>query len=180
MFCAIHDVRLALAPVLTPDNNPGDTPAKMEDFQIVDAIREAEGTVMTYIGSRYVVNEETVNEQVEYDNELTTKTFDVAPQPVRSWTRNIAAWLLSLTHRRSKDISEDDPIRLRYNATMDMLKEVQKRTIDLGLPGVPVGVDDNAVAIFNQYEGTLFGLEDTGLSYEGGRDRQRLIAYRDW
>lgn len=174
-FCTVRDVRLALAPAGLSEGQQD--PTQLDDWQIEDAIAEAEGQVMTYIGARYTVTP--VSTEVENPDSVDeTWTVQVAPSPVRGWTRNVAAWLVSLTYRRSKDIGEDDPIRLRYNMTLDLLKDVRDGKSDLALPGVNDTSNGSGVEVVNLYDGQLFGMEDVGLGYDTGHT-QRLIASRD-
>lgn len=172
-YCTPRDVRLALTPRADGDNK--ETAASLPDWQIVDAIEEAEGIVNTYLLTRYeIIPAEVIEPNPEDPNE--TWTSVVAPSPIRGWTRSIAAYLATLTFRRNKDLAEDDPVRLRYLAVMDLLKMVNARNMDLALPPNP-NVAAQGIAVVNFYEGRLFGLEDTGLGYDN-RHMQRFEPLR--
>ena len=173
-YCTVRDVRNALTPDAAVANSG--TAAELEDWQIEDAINEAEGIVQSYLASRYVIVSEEVEEPNPEDPSETWVSF-VAPDPVRAWTRNIAAYLAALTYRRNRDLGEDDPIRLRYALTMANLLAVREGEMDIDLPGTETG--GSAVHVENLYTGDLFGLEDVGLGYEGSSSSQRLWPYRD-
>lgn len=171
-YCSVRDVRLALTP--SASDTDKSTGASLPDWQIEDAIDEAEGHVKAYLSARYVITTSSVT-TVDPVNPLITYVWIVAPQPVRGWTRNIAAYLCALTFRQSKDLGEDDPIRLRYNMTMVALMGVRDRATDLDLPPATTP-DDQGVSVHNLYEGRLFDLKDTGLAY--GDDRVQYLEPR--
>lgn len=162
-YCTPSDVRNAL----TPDGSAEDasTAANMTDEKINGQIVEATGTVRTRVASRYVIPTTTL-EVANPDDPDETWVYQIAAEPVRSWTRNIAAYLSALSFRRNKDLSEFDPIYLRYIATMSTLDKVLKGDIDLDLPVVGGGSSDGVVVV-NQYEGDLFSMDDFGLGYSG-------------
>lgn len=174
IYCTVRDVRLALTPNGSVDDE-NQTGASLPDYQIEDAISEAEGIVKMYLASRYTIPTGEV-EEINPEDPGETWVNVVAPPPVRGWTRNIAAFLAALTFRKNKDLPEDDPIRLRYKLAMSMLMEVRDRRLDLDLPAT-ITDDDQGVTVVNLYEGTLFGLEDVGLEYDG-RTAQRLWPRR--
>lgn len=173
-YCTVRDVRNAL----TPDGSVSDTAtaASLDDWQIEDQINEAEGIVASYISQRYTITSEEVEEPNPEDPEEVWVSF-VAPDPIRAWTRNIAAYLSALVYRKNKDLTEDDPIRLRYTLTMENLKAVRDGLMDIDLPGTETG--GSVVHVENLYEGDLFGMEDVGLGYVGSSSSQRLWPYRD-
>lgn len=155
-FCSVWDVRLALAP--DADSAGNETAASLKDWQIEDAIDEAEGRINAYVASRYSIV--TFEIEVENPNNIgETWVFMVAPSPVRGWTRDVAAYLATLTFRKGKDLEERDPIQLRYDATMRDLVAVRDGKIDLQLPN-PEGTTAGEVAVYNQYEGQLFPTQD--------------------
>lgn len=176
-YCTPRDVRLALTP--RADGSDASTAASLPEWQIVDAIAEAQGVVNAYLLKRYQITPVEVPDGDPENPEVPAGVAFVAPDPVRGWTRNIAAYLATLSFRRNKDIEVDDPVRLRYTHTMDMLKQVRDRNMDLVLPENP-GTDANqGVHVENLYEGRLFGLSDTGL----GRDNQhvqRIASLSPW
>lgn len=173
-YCTIRDVRLALTPSALETDN--ETAAKLPDWQIEDAIAEAEGTINAFLLSRYTIPTMEV-EEPNPENPLEVWVWIVAASPIRGWTRDIAAWLCALTFRRNKDLPEDDPIRLRYLMVLGFLTAVRDRNMDLPLPGADTG-DDQGVTVVNLYDGNLFGLEDFNLGYDGHRQAQRFWPYR--
>lgn len=161
-YCVVRDVRLALTPSADAENK--ETAANLPDWQIEDAILEAEGVVNTHVLARYTIPVVEVTENVDGTDE----TFVVAPSPIRGWARDIAAFLATLTFRKNKDLGKDDPIRLRFMWVMQMLTDI--RDGKMNLPGgvFPPATDANAtegVFVENLYTGTLFGPEDFGLGY---------------
>lgn len=175
-YCSVRDVRLALTP-RADSTNTVETAAGLPDWQIEDAIAEAEGVVDSFIATRYTITTVEV-EETDPENPLTTWVWVVAPSPLRGWTRDIAAFLAALTFRKNKDLGEDDPIRLRYNHVMMMLKDVRDRKMDLTLPAADGG-DDQGVHVENLYDGKMFEFEDVGLGYEG-RSAQYYAPLRRW
>jgi hypothetical protein len=163
-YCTIRDVRAALTPEASPADK--ETASGFADWQIEDGIEEAEGIVNAHVLARYNIPTGEV-EVVNPEDPMETWVWIVAPSPVRGWTRDIAAWLVTLTHRKSKDISEDDPVRLRYQMVLEMLVAI--RDYKGSLPGSvfpPTDEDSqNSVHVENMYEGKLFSPEDFGLGY---------------
>lgn len=163
-YCTVRDVRLALAP-LSEWANPA-TAASLTDGQIEDAINEAEGLINLYVSARYQVPVIEVEQSNDAEPPVMV-AVDVAPDPVRGFTRNIAAYLSALTFRKNKDLPEDDPIRLRYRLTLDALTMIRDSKADLPDDfDLPTGGDSGA-AVFNLYEGTMFSMSDMGLTHVG-------------
>lgn len=166
-YATIRDVRLALTP--SADSNDLTTAASLPDWQIEDALLEAEGVVNAYVLARYSIPTGEV-EETNPSDPLETWVWVVAPSPVRGWTRDIAAYLATLTFRKHKDLTKDDPVRLRYLMVLQMLEDV--RDLRASLPPIfPPAEDPDGgvpgVYVANLYEGTLFGPEDFGLGYAG-------------
>lgn len=174
-YCTVRDVRAALTPGADASPEQKDTAAGLADWQIEDAILEAEGTLLAYIATRYVITTDEVEEE-DPDNPGDFWVSTVAPSPIRGWTRNIAAFLAALTFRKNKDLGEDDPIRLRYRHTMTMLEAVRDRKMDLPLGGA--SADDQGVHVENLYEGHLFDMVDVGLAQEGYSPQVYIPAKR--
>ena len=163
-FCTPADVRAALTPGGVTDGDQ--TAASLPDWQLLDAIDEAESVISGYFLGYQIIVE--VHEEVDPDDPNNTVGFTAAPDPVRRWTRDVAAYLAALTFRKNKDLPEDDPIRLRYEMVMGLLKDVRSGVI---IPPLPIVEDGKSkVEIFNLYEGTLFGPEDFHL----GPDQQHV------
>ncbi len=163
-YCTLRDVRAALTPGASSTDI--ETAAGFDDWQIEDGIEEAEGIVNAHVLSRYTIPTGEV-EVEDPENPGNTLVWVVAPSPVRGWTRDIAAWLVTLTHRKSKDIGEDDPVRLRYLMVMGMLEDIRDRKSSLPGSVFPPAEEDSVSAVFveNLYEGKLFDPEDFGLGY---------------
>ena len=179
-YCTVQDVKLALAPVSEWADDDDSTAVSLPQDQIEDAINEAEAIVKSHLLVRYVITPaQTVQIVLPVGDPPVEEDVMAAPQPVRYWTRDIAAFLATLTHRKGKDLGEDDPIRLRYNMVMGFLMAVRDHKMNLDLP--VVGSDagaDGGVTVVNLYEGKLFDLEDVGLGF-GNQDRQRFEPYRN-
>ena len=165
-YCSVRDVRLALTP--SADAASAETASSLPDWQIEDAILEAEGVINTYVLARYTIPTGEVTESNQGTPPILSQVV-VAPQPVRGWTRDVAAFLATLTFRKHKDLPEDDPVRLRYAMVLKMLEDI--RDFKSTLPGgafPPSDVDDDqGVHVENLYTGKLFGPEDFGLGYAG-------------
>lgn len=180
MYCTVQDVRTALAPgVVIPNATPD--ASSLPDWQIKDAIEAAEGVVNAHVLSRYqiILADTTVPAPVPGDDDATAQA-EVAPSPIRAWTRDIAAWYITLTFNKAKDIEADDPIRLRMGLVMDLLRDVRDRKSIIALP--PVDDAENTASgaeIYNLYEGTLFGPEDFSLTTAQGRT-QHFIRSARW
>lgn len=159
-YCTPNDVRAALTPGGVTDQDQ--TAASLPDWQLLDAIDEAEDMVNAYLVAYSIVVE--THEVDDPDNPGNTAVFVAAPNPVRRWTRDIAAYLATLTFRKNKDLPEDDPIRLRYSIVVGLLAQVRSGILLLPLPIVEGG--GHQVEIFNLYDGTLFGPEDFGLGLD--------------
>lgn len=157
MFSTVIDVTNALAP---SDDTVGSA-ATIPTDQITDAILEADARIAAYLPSTYTVP--TVVIQQPPPNNVT-----VAHPLFRFLSRDIAAYLASLTYYKNKDLLVDDAIRLRFAWATDLLNQIKNG--ELFLPG-DTG-DDSTLSVWNQYEGRLFSLEDfdlatvpAGLSY---------------
>lgn len=148
MYSSPADVRNALTPVA--DVAVPDTATTFEDAQIEDAIKEADGNIDTYLGGKFSVSQ---------DPDLPA----VAIYPARAWSRDIAAYLVTLTYRKSKDLQPDDPIRLRFLWVMDILEKIANGDL---LPNLPPPVDPGpglgpqGAFVYNLYHGKLFTMAD--------------------
>ena len=173
-YCTVKDVRTALTSGAVAENA-----ASLEDWQIEDAIDQAEGTVNAFLSLRYVIPVPVTEiEEDDPDNPGNVLVNEVAAAPIRYWTRDIAAWYCVLTHRMSKDISEDDPIRLHRNEAVELLTAVRDRKSNLAIPLVPVDEGGSQVEIFNLYEGNLFGPEDQNLTIDSSQTQHYIRSAR--
>jgi phage gp36-like protein len=151
-YCTPEMVRQALVPSsdgAVPEA-PTHTAADLTNTQLLDAIAEADVLIDGYLSGRYTTPVAAVG----------TPTA-TTPHPVDYWSRNIAAYLATLTFRGSQDFSDQDPIYRRYVATMDALKAVAAGKMVLQ---IPANAGDTSVVgvgpAFNPYSGTLFPIED--------------------
>lgn len=189
MYSTPLDVRLALTP--GADSADLSTAAGLTDQQIIDAILEADGIINAYLLRLYTIP---VADFVEANPLATdppadpplpeTITSNVAPRPVRGWSRDIAAYLATLTFKRNQDVTKDDPVRLRYAQAMEMLTAIRDSKAFLDPDTFPPAGEDVGGKVFveNLYDGKLFGLSDFDLAPNGSNTAyppQVLIPYRD-
>lgn len=147
MYSTVTDVRSALFPGAGAEpTEDKTTAASLPNEQIVDAINEADSTVNTYLS-------------VPGDRKVTMEN-DAATQPVRYWSRNIAAYLATLTFRRGKDLGQDDPVRLRYTATIGLLTAIRDGKTGNPLEPADPAPGSGGIEVFNQYDGNLFSPDD--------------------
>lgn len=158
MYCEPAAVRNALAPgdwdeEQGPDpDQPTGTAADLDDEQITDAINEADSTIDTYLSGQYV----------------TPVAADPTPHPIDFWSRNIAAFNATLRFRQNQDLTDTDPVMIRYRATMAALIAVRDGKAVLEIPIVTGTASSiGAQAPRNPYEGSLFGAADWDLSPVG-------------
>lgn len=146
-------VRLALVPSSAGalPNPASNTAADFSDAQLQDAIDEAAALIDSYIGKFYV----TPVAQVD----------GATPQPIGFWARNIAAYNATLTYRNSMPVPPDDPVSLRWKATMDALGLVATGKVTLS---IPENVGDSAAnsvgRAINPYVGDLWTPDDFSLN----------------
>ena len=159
MYCTVLDVKNALAPA--GQGQGQGTALALTDVQLIDAINEADSVIRAYVGMIYIVP--------QVDTPVIPPTtpesyWSVAPEPVRYWSRDIAAYLATLTFKRNQDVPQDDPVRLRLNLAMQQLVMIRDGKSTLPFPPyVPPEGAESGVTVVNQYEGTLFGPADFGL-----------------
>lgn len=172
MYSVPYDVRQALTPGASATDL--ETAAGLTDAQISDAITEADGVINTYISTWYTIPALTVTNPAPVPDPppdpLPAAEVQVAPAPVRAWSRDIAAFLITLTFMKHKDVTEDDPVRLRYTMVMKMLTDIRDRKSFLDpevFPPNDTNANKQGVAVFNTYEGTLFSPQDFRLAPEG-------------
>jgi phage gp36-like protein len=156
VYSTVFEVRAAVSPSGGSDNPPDEptrTAADLPNASITDAIEEADSIIDSYIGGRYV----------------TPVAGDPAPHPIDYWSRNIAAYLATLTQRKGQDFSDNDPVARRYNATMLALTAVRdgKASFPSSIPEIgadgSTGGAEGAAAPFNPNPDVMFGPEIFGL-----------------
>lgn len=179
-FSSVIDVRLALTPGAKRVDN--ETASGFVDAQILDAIAEADGIIKSYLARYYQID---TSETQQVDPTASAGSppvnVEVAEYPVRGWSRDIAAYLATLTFMRNKDVKEDDPVRLRYGLAMANLDLVRKREIILNsddFPPVDNAASSSGVFVENLYDGTLFGPEDFSLAPGGVSSPEVHWPYR--
>lgn len=120
------------------------TAASLTDTDLVTAIDEAQQEVDGRLAARYAV-----------------PFTDPPPAVVASVTRDIAAWLATLTWRRGEPIAATEPAALRYQRAEGLLGQLASGNLSLDVDPAPVAASQAAVA--NRYDGDLFGPDDFGL-----------------
>lgn len=130
---------------LDPNTGAGDivTGANLTDEKLEGQIAEADATINNYIGRFYTV-------PVDVSDPASAAV-------VMPLSRDIAAYLATLTYRMSKDFTERDPVELRYRHAMKQLERVAEGLITLPLPTPDdPTTSQNDVYVQNQYEGDMF------------------------
>jgi hypothetical protein len=144
LYTTIDDLRSALSP--GGDDTDRGSAASLSDDDLRDAIVEAQSEVDARVPGEPFVE-------------------GTAPPVVSAVTRDIAAYLATLTHRRGDPVPADDPVQLRYNRAKGILTDIGSGKIELS--GAP---DPTAEAfVENAYEGDLFTLDDLRLGIDGRR-----------
>lgn len=140
--------------ILDPDGarGPG-TAACLSDDKLQEAIDEATSEVDGRLAVRY-----------------STPFADPAPALVANITRDVAAYLATLTHRKGNPMAQDDPVRLRYARASTLLAQLVSGGVSLDV-GLNPPADEAQVVVVNPYEGDLFTMDDFGLGQEVGRRR---------
>jgi phage gp36-like protein len=128
--------------ILTADGDPADqeSPNPTSDADFTDAITQADGEVDLYLGSRYVV----------------PVAPGVAPEPVRTWSRVIAAWNIYGSWHKGQAIDVNDPMRLRYARVQALLAAVASGQLDIPGLSLLTTAGANAIVPVNQYEGQFW------------------------
>jgi phage gp36-like protein len=145
MYCTVDDVRGALT--RDPEDTVG-TAASMDDDQLTACIVDGQNEVDSRLGVRYDV----------------PFVDDSVPSAVNQITRDIAAYLATLTYRQTLDLTDQDPVVLRYNRSMALLIAISKGQANLD---VPTGETEPTVSGIMQGvarpSGSLFPAAEFGL-----------------
>lgn len=140
---------VAVRRVLSPDGDRTDTgsAASLSDDDLEQAIAEAQAEIDARLASRYTV----------------PFSFPV-PVVIEQATRDIAAYLGTLTFRRGDPIDANDPVQLRYNRAQALLASIQagKTELPVGSDG-PLSEATADAEVINPYDGDLFQLSDFAL-----------------
>lgn len=170
MYSSVADVRGVLLPGAGADpTDDKTTAASLSNQQIADAIAEADATINLYLS-------------IPGEHQVPLDVDEIATPPVRYWSRNIAAFLATLTFRKGKDLGENDPVRLRYTDTMTALIAIRDGKMDnpLPLPDAPSNLGSQPL-VLNQYDtdlpgGGLFSPAD----FFGPVNTRRIGQQRIW
>lgn len=150
-------VRRILNPLGSDDGSrptpskPSNTAADLDDAALSDAIAEADTIIDSRLGGVYTTP-------------VANTAAGVVPHPLDFWSRDIAAWLATLTYRKGQELPQGNPVALRYSAVMDALKSASVGHLHLGFAEQVNDVREGAGAPVNPYDGTLFGPEDFGIN----------------
>lgn len=153
MYSSVQDVRDALAPGGSTVNPA--TAASLSEAQITSQIKEADGVIDAFIGVRYAIPQDTIDSSV-------------AVSPIRWWSRSIAAYFATLVYKQNKDVTADEPIRLRYEQVMGFLEDVRDGKMDLNLLSGTATTDSGEVYVYNLYDGDLFSKDQFVIGHPQG------------
>lgn len=145
-YVSPDEVRLILA---GSENNSG-TAAGLSDADINEAITEAQQEVDGRLSDKY------------------TTPFTSPPAIVVSITKNIAAYLATLTYRRGNPIQTTEPIALLYTRAQNLLAQIVSGAFPLQSP--TDGSDEAATgpAVSNPTDGDLWSENDFRLIQQPG------------
>lgn len=155
-YAAVQDVRLALSPDGLAD---AATAASLSDAELADALSEAQSEVDARLAAHYP----------------TPFPAGQVPVIVTAATRDIAAYLATLTFRRGEPLAPGDPVALRYQRALALLQDASRGIVEL--PAGPTSSPSQQVTVINAYEGTLFTLDDMALGLEGRSYRPAGWSY---
>lgn len=142
------DVRAALVPGGgdTPPDPKSNTAADLDNTQLADAVAEADARIDSYLAARYV-----------------TPVVE-SSATIKALSRDIAAYFATLTNRKSKDLSDNDPVARRYAEAIGFLKDASAGRVTLSIPGnTGSSATGEAGAALNPYSGDLFLDRDLDL-----------------
>lgn len=140
--------------VLTLDPEaPLGTAAELGDPALTEHISAAAAEVDASLCARYQV------------------PFDPTPRLVGDITVAIAAYLATLTYRRTVDLTEKDPVYLRYQWAKELLAKLQSGELDLPEENGIEPSSQRGQHVVNTVP-SMFGLRDFDLTYgRSGRVR---------
>lgn len=150
-YTTAAEVRAVVA--RAPDTAASRSAAALADYQFDEAIANAQSQVDGYLRRRYTV-----------------PFPDPVPALAKALTTDIAAYLAALNWYQETELLATDPLALRYERAVALLKDIATGDIDLdagdgGVPGVESG--GGLGAPVNTYTGSLFGPADFGLGWCG-------------
>jgi phage gp36-like protein len=141
-YCTPEDVRGALGPLVLDKSR---TAQELTDGELANAIASSQTIVDGYTGTSY--------------------SDGSVPGLVKTLTQDIAAYYATLTYRRGKALTADDPVTLRYAAAITMLGDIVSGVITLDPDDGSDDGDDSPsdISIQNTQFGPLFGPSDFAL-----------------
>jgi len=132
--------------------------ALLPDVTLSRAIGEAQGEVDGRLANRY------------------STPFTNPPELVVACTRDIAAYLATLTARNGDPLVNGEPIALRYSRAEVLLGQLVSGQIGTDNPAVVVD-SSSPEAVNPGYDGQLFGPQDVGMRRWGS---QGWVPASDW
>lgn len=158
-YSTVRMLRQALAPGdwiqgQPAPSQPTHNASDLSDQQLQDAIAEADARIDSYIGGRYATPVQPA------------PGAEIAPSPIAYWSRDIAAYLATLTKRKNQDLSDQNPVTRRFNLVMADLTAVRAGNSTLAIPPVvDSGSNEGSGAgpAMNPYVGNLFTADDFGI-----------------
>lgn len=150
-YSSPDQVRSALSPTYE-EGTITNTAADMDDPHIEEAINSADERINSYIGERYITPVAPLPDPPLY------------PDGLVFLSRDIACYFATLTWRKSKDLTNDDPVARRYVDAMALLTLIARGQASLPVPP-NTGPTGNAGAGTpeNPYTGDLFSDRDFDL-----------------
>lgn len=140
--------------------NVARTAASLSDSKIQEQIKGAEEEVNSRLGVRYTV-----------------PFTDPVPAVVEYITRDFAAYYSDMVYRQSKDFSSElDPVYLRYQRAMELLKDLASGDATIVPPDGGSGIDRAQARGLSRSPGRFFTLNDFGLTTRPGRSGRRVVT----
>lgn len=172
MYSTPAQVRLALAPA-PPSNTapPQDTAASFSDEQLIDAIMEADSKINLALSARYATPVAPLDANADPL---------VYPDPISYWSRDIAAYLATLTKARNRPVVATEPVYLRMQAAVTEMNAVRdgKAVLSIAVADSPsaeggfAGVVDDC--------GPVFGPSNWGYPPASGLVSYGADEYPPW
>ena len=153
-YCSPDDVRNVLAPDGDPDGDLG-TGAALSDDQFDSEIATAAAEIDAKLSTRYSV-----------------PFAGAVPIIIAKVNADLAAYGITLTYLRNESLTDDHPIRLRYNRALSTLNALAKGEGKLLGEDGEIAATGGEAAVVNMYEGDMFTFEDFGLGTSTGFGRR--------
>lgn len=172
MYSTPAQVRLALAP--TPPSNTAptqETAASLSDEQLIDAIKEADSKINLALSARYVTPVQPLDPNADPL---------VYPDPIGYWSRDIAAYLASLTKYRNRPMAATEPVYLRMQAAVAEMNAVRDGKTVLTIATAAADTDAGGFAGVVEDCGPTFGPADWGYPPALGMTLTELSEYPPW